>query len=282
MPKAFGHNVEHINPEQFQAATPLGAEKLDLSQLDIEAMQVKNEGVVNFVEQLSQSITHKPAPGAIPSLEEQILVLQFVGADPREIAALQDRLDAQNASKLETEQPKVNEAQNAAPKQNTSNASPRQERIFIDAHEILTQSAMREISDLSRPSYAKSQMEQRIDPFPESISAAHASRGSGTDAMDNEPVFRHDPLQNLPGDRSAMAARSRSSNPDIVRTIPGLATADQFDELIRSSTTPSKFPITNPEHVQYLRSALAVAITTPVDTTERSFKTRISSRPKPL
>lgn len=279
VPKAFGHDIEQIDPAQYQSATPLGAEKLDLSQLNIDAMQVKNEGVVNFVDQLSQSITHKPAPGAIPSLEEQILVLQFVGADPREIAALQDRLDAQNALKLEQEQPNAPEAPKAAAKPNTPNAPPRQERIFIDAHEILTQSTMREVSDFSRPSYAKSQLERESDPFPDSISAAHASRGPGPDPSDNEPMFRHDPLQNLPGSRSAMAARSRSTNPDIIRTVPGLATADQMDEIIRSGTIPDNFPITNPEHLQYLRAALKVAITQPVNTNERAYKSRISSRP---
>lgn len=281
VPKAFGLNTEEINPEQYQSNVPLGAENIDMKSLNIEAMQVENEDVSNFVQQLSSAITEKPAPGAMPTLEEQILVLQFIGADPRQIAALQDKLDAQNAAQFEKAQAAAKEAEKPSTNQNTVNAAQRQERIFIDAHEILAQTAMNDISERSRPSYAKSQVGQ-VDPFPESVSAAHASRLPGSGPLEDEPLFRHDPLQNLPEDKSATLARSRSSNPDIIRVVPGLATADQIDQIVRSTSLMPSSPITNPTHIQYLRTALKEPVTRPIQSNERSFKSRISSRPKAL
>lgn len=289
VPKAFGYNTEHLKAEQFQKNTPLGAENVDLNALDIESMQIKNSEVSDFVSQLHRSIEAKPAPGAIPSLEEQILVLQFMGADPREIAALQARLDEQNAKLLEEQQASSAEAQDIEntsthkPQSFTSNfASPVSQRITIDTQEILAQSSMSGLIERERPSYARSQTFNFEDPFPESASAAHKSRLPGSGDLEDEPLFRHDPLQPLPSDRTSALARSQSSNPDIKRTIPGLINTEQMDRLIRTGHIPDNFPITNTLHIKYLRSALKVPVTTPIDASERKYRSRISSRPKSL
>lgn len=277
IPKAYGFNVDNIDETQFQKNNPLGTETMDLSNLNTDAMQVKNQEMAGFLDQLSGAITHIPAPGAVPSLEEQILVLQFVGVDPRQIAALQKKLDAQNAKKAEEE--KLEHAKEQTKENKTAKQSKPSPMITLNAKELLQESMGVHFSEASRPSFAQSLLDSRGDPFPESISAAQASRTAGGELPEeDEPIFKHDPLQNLPADKSRTLARSSSSNPDIIRTIPGLATTAQIDMLLHSTEVPANFPIQNLMHIQYLRSAIKVAKTERIQINDKKYKSRLSSR----
>lgn len=294
VPRAYGHKTDNIDPEMYKALTPLGVVDVDVSKLNIEAEQTKNEEVNQWVNELLGSIQEKAAPGVVASLEDQIMALQYVGADPRQIAALQDKLDRQNALK----------SKSAASNANTTTQTPQSgiyvggenhsPRIVINPKDILSSQSetLSSIEPNPQKTFMKDQMlDLADDPFSESIAAAHASRSyspnsnksihshtSSQQMPSDEPIFRHDPLQNLPGHQPIPAARSVSSNPDIVRKIPGLCTSAQMDAFIATGIPPPNFPITNPAHLELLKLAIKAPIKAPVQIDSKMYKrNRINS-----
>lgn len=292
LPRAYGHNTENINPEMYKALTPLGVVDVDVSKLNIEAEQTKNEEVNQWVNELLGSIQEKAAPNVVAPLEDQIMALQYIGADPRQIAALQDKLALQNALKAKSHAPNANTTSHTPQSGiyvSSENHSP---RIVINPQDILSTPSemLSPLDPISQKSFIKDQMPDiASDPFSESIAAAHASRSpsphsyshpsraSKQELPSDEPLFRHDPLQNLPGHQPT-AARSVSSNPDIVRNIPGLCTSAQMDAFIIAGTPPQNFPITNPAHLELLQLAIKPPIKSPVKTDAKLYKrNRINS-----
>jgi hypothetical protein len=282
VPRAYGHDVSKIDPSNYKANRPLGTENIDLNALDIEAMQVKNTEVNEWVGGIMQGIQEKVAPGAVASLEDQILALQFLGADPRQIASLQDKIDKREATQQLNAQLKA-QSDLSAPQSgvyvtglNSDTSSPRitiNPRIILQDAQSTPPSASSDDISLSK-TYIKDLMPDiSADPHSASIAAAHASRStSGVHVSAEEPLFRHDPLQNLPTGRSA--AKSASANPNLIRSIPGLCTGEQLAAYIRSGVAPPDFPVTNPTHLQLLLSAIKVAKTQPVETDSKSYRSR--------
>lgn len=307
IPRAYGHNVASIDAAAFQAAKPLGTESIDLERLNVDAMQNKNAELSDFLQELSGAITAKPAPGAVPSLEEQIVVLQFIGADQRQIDALQRKIDERDAKLALEQEKKANEnpqqdinaqSRETSPQPSSANTTKKHTRIVIDAQDIMFEANITATKNAHAAYNRQSFVQQQLldsDPFPESISAARASRSASPATThstgrqptakggeETEQVFRHDPLQNLPSDRSSPSsiyqARSVSSNPDIIRRIKGLCTTEQMNQIVASSDPlPDDFPITNAIHLQYIRDALKVPQSIPVETDEKKYKRRLSS-----